>query len=276
MVTSKAGDLFAVQISADAWGFCRAWRGIGIEIPPIFTRTPGMPEYSNWAPVEPPKWLFELNLCVQNLEPPTIVAVGKVPFALEEDAVMPPTWREPDAVEPRYTIEERGIYRYTSDPADLKGIAKQITLTPATLGAFLRQQYEGGALREVDVREANGMNDPNTDLPNATGVPDEVEPPMMVFAKIVQAIGPAEREVEYEEPMAAFLAEHDLGEVTGGGTMQDRDGSVLFAGLDIEVRDVERAVPLIARRLAELGAPEGSVLEYDADGEPVSYPIRKI
>jgi hypothetical protein len=72
-----------------------------------------------------------------------------------------------------------------------------------------------------------------------------------------------------------FLAEHDLGEVTGGGTMQNKDGSLLFAGLDIQVHDVRLAVPRIAKKLAELGAPEGSQLEYEVDGERVVLPIRK-
>jgi hypothetical protein len=64
---------------------------------------------------------------------------------------MHPTYLDPDAVEPRYTIYENGAYRYTTNPTDLKGIAKQVTLLPPTLGSFLWQQYDNGALREVGV-----------------------------------------------------------------------------------------------------------------------------
>lgn len=97
-----------------------------------------------------------LNLIVREIHVPAVVPVGNVPFASPDDARMPPTWREPDNSEPRYTIEERGVYRYTSDPADLAGIAKRVTLVPATLGSFLREQYDNGALREVGVLPASG------------------------------------------------------------------------------------------------------------------------
>jgi hypothetical protein len=81
---------------------------------------------------------------------PPIVPVGNVPF--DNEPHMPPTWREPDNIEPRYTIEERGIFRYTSDPADLKGILKKVTLISATLGSFLKEQYHSGLLREVRLK----------------------------------------------------------------------------------------------------------------------------
>lgn len=147
----NSGDLFAVQITPDAWGYCRMWRGMGIEIPPVYTRTPGIPDVE-WAPATPPKWLFRINLAVREIDRPVILPVGNVPFASEEQAVMPPTYRDPDNIEPRYTIEERGIYRYTNDPADLKGIAKAVRLVPETLGVFLKEKYVSGELREVGVQ----------------------------------------------------------------------------------------------------------------------------
>lgn len=223
---------------------------------------------------------------------PPIVRVGNAPFATDAEADMPATYRDPDAVERRYTIEERGMYRYTGDPADLHGITKQVTLLPPTLGSFLQERFAKGALREVGVipaLDAGGINKKKEtsdsepvegDPPKPASIDMKVERlkrqmPTIVFAKIVQPIGPAVREMEYEEPLAGFLAEHDLGEITGGGTMQDRDGSVLLAGIDLEVADVGRAVPLIARKLAELGAPDGSLLEYELDGELAIHPITR-
>jgi hypothetical protein len=46
------------------------------------------------------------------------------------------------------------MYRYTDDPAEIKGILKQVTLIYATLGAFLREQYQAGSLVRVDLAKA--------------------------------------------------------------------------------------------------------------------------
>jgi hypothetical protein len=104
-------------------------------------------------------------------------------------------------------------------------------------------------------------------------VPIQDHPPHFVYAKIVQAIDPLERGSRYEDPLQEYLEANDLGEVSGGGTMQDKDGTILFVGIDIEVLDVEKAVPLIAAKLAELGAPAGSQLEYELNGVPATRPI---
>jgi hypothetical protein len=147
-----SGDLFAVQITKNAWGYCRMRRGMGVEIPALFTCNPGVPK-ADWTAGGLQRWLFYIFLEVREADP-LMIPVGNVPFASEEEAVMPPTYRDPDNIEPRYTIEEKGIYRYTSNPADLKGIAKQVTLIPRTLGSFLTEQYHNGALQKVEVRKA--------------------------------------------------------------------------------------------------------------------------
>ena len=151
MQMTKSGDLFAVEIYPAVWGYCRAWRSTGIEIGPVFTRIPGIPD-TQWAPATPPKWLTRINLFTKDIDRPKIIPVGSVPFDSEEDAVFPPTWREPDSSEPRYTIEERGIYRYTTNPADLEGIMKDEALFPKDLERFLREKYEQGELQEVAVK----------------------------------------------------------------------------------------------------------------------------
>jgi hypothetical protein len=98
-------------------------------------------------------------------------------------------------------------------------------------------------------------------------------PVHFVYAKIVQPIAPTQRWEDYEDPLAEFLQQHELGEVTGGGTMQDRSGAALYAGIDLEVYDLDRALPLIAKKLAELGAPPGSELEYEINGKQATFPI---
>lgn len=128
--------------------------GMGIEIAPIYTRTPGIP-VTEWAPLKRPRWLFRISVITKELAYPTILLVGNIPFASDDEAAMPPTYREPDNIEPRYTIEERGMYRYTSDPADLNGIAKDEWLLPSTLGRFLKQKYDEGELEEVEVKPSD-------------------------------------------------------------------------------------------------------------------------
>jgi hypothetical protein len=148
------GDVFAVQIASDVWGYLRMMEGMGIQVAAVFTHAPGLPEVG-WNSLALQKWLFYFH-CEVRPGDPLIVPVGNVPFPSEADAIMPPTYRDPDNAEPRYTIEERGRYRYTLDPADLKGILKQVTLITATLGSFLKEQFHNGNLREVRVAKPLG------------------------------------------------------------------------------------------------------------------------
>ena len=50
---------------------------------------------------------------------------------------------------------------------------------------------------------------------------------------------------EYEDPLAAFLNEHGLGEVTGGGSQLNADGEIAFADIELELVNLDDA---IARR----------------------------
>jgi hypothetical protein len=97
--------------------------------------------------------------------------------------------------------------------------------------------------------------------------------PCFVYAKILDDVGPMDRGEKYEDPLQDVLDAEGLGELTGGGTMQDKSGKVLFVGIDIELTDLGRGIPIVARTLQELGAPPGSTLEYEVDGQKVSHPI---
>ena len=46
-VPHTEGDLFAVQIEPEAWGYCRMRVGMGVEIPSVYTIGPGLPRI-NW------------------------------------------------------------------------------------------------------------------------------------------------------------------------------------------------------------------------------------
>jgi hypothetical protein len=74
----------------------------------------------------------------------------------------------------------------------------------------------------------------------------------------VQAVGPGER---YENPLQDALDAADLGEVTGGGSERSEGKSITFCGLDVEVRDRDRALALIISVLRGLNAPLGTTIE---------------
>jgi hypothetical protein len=83
-----------------------------------------------------------------------------------------------------------------------------------------------------------------------------------VFAKIMDTVGPMERGDKYEDPLDCDLEAQGLGMVTGGGTQMGKDGGIEWIGLDLDLTDLDRGIEFTRRRLRELGAPPGSVLEY--------------
>jgi hypothetical protein len=95
-----------------------------------------------------------------------------------------------------------------------------------------------------------------------------------VSARINDPVSSDERATKYEEPLDKALKEAKLGEVTGGGNSVDAHGKIEWAGVDIEINDVQAGIALIKQTLAGLGAPKGSVLEYRAGGKKFVVPIQ--
>src|SRR6266566_5302805 len=83
-----------------------------------------------------------------------------------------------------------------------------------------------------------------------------------VFVKIAEPVGPMYRGDKYEEPLDHDLQAQGLGRVIGGGTQMDKNGAIEWVGIDIDLADLDRGIEFTRRRLRELGAPRGSVLEY--------------
>ena len=97
--------------------------------------------------------------------------------------------------------------------------------------------------------------------------------PHFVFAKIMDPISATERGRKYADPLHEALEERSCGKVSGGGTETGNGGRVAWVGLDIELADLEGALELTRHRLRELGAPPGSVLEYQVGDQNVVVPI---
>lgn len=103
-----------------------------------------------------------------------------------------------------------------------------------------------------------------------------------VFATIVEPLTPDERNKRYADPLAAYLEEHEIGVVTGGGTLLgDRahpdEKDIINAGIDIELANLDEALALAKSKLIELGAPFGSNVEYkNHEGKFLTEPIGEL
>jgi hypothetical protein len=98
--------------------------------------------------------------------------------------------------------------------------------------------------------------------------------PVLLFVKIPEAIQPTARGPKYEAPVDQVMRARKLGWVSGGGTMLARDRKIEYVGLDVEVTDVEAALPVLRAKLQELGAPKGSVIEEGrADGPTIQHKV---
>ncbi len=92
------------------------------------------------------------------------------------------------------------------------------------------------------------------------------EPPGLdlVFVILPGPIDPEAREQRFGAPLDAELRLAGLGLVSGGGTMvsEDEEGTILFAGVDVDTSDVAGARQLLREHLPELGCPDGTRLEF--------------
>jgi hypothetical protein len=96
-----------------------------------------------------------------------------------------------------------------------------------------------------------------------------------VFVKIQDQVLPIERGSKYEDPLDAALRTAKLGEVTGGGTMMNKDKSIAYVGVDVNLYDLEKGLPFLIAKLRELGAPRGSTIEYTVQGRKVEQPVHQ-
>jgi hypothetical protein len=97
--------------------------------------------------------------------------------------------------------------------------------------------------------------------------------PHFVFAKIMEPIGPMDRGAKYEDPLDETLELRDAGVVAGGGTQMRKEGGIEWVGIDIYLADLDNALELTRQRLCELGAPNGSVLEYSVGEQKMAVQI---
>ncbi len=89
------------------------------------------------------------------------------------------------------------------------------------------------------------------------------EKPTAIYVKINKAIMPIERGVKFEDPLNEALQEKNLGEVMGGGSMLNIDGSIDFVGIEIDLKSLNIGIPFLMSKLVEPGVPEETILEFE-------------
>ena len=97
--------------------------------------------------------------------------------------------------------------------------------------------------------------------------------PIFAYAHVNARIMPLERGDRYEDPLSEALEQNGLGEVTGGGTMQSREGEIEYCGIDIDLTDVAKGVPFVCEFLTRCGAPKGSKLQYEDEAGRQEVPF---
>ena len=87
-----------------------------------------------------------------------------------------------------------------------------------------------------------------------------------------ERVMPIDRGNIYEDPLDEIIKSQNIGEVTGGGTLQSKSGEIEYCDLEIfinsETIDAE-IISLLKTSVEELGAPKGSKLIIEKTGEEI-------
>lgn len=95
-----------------------------------------------------------------------------------------------------------------------------------------------------------------------------------ITVTINDRIMPIDRGMTYEDPLDELLELKGYGVVTGGGTMQEKNGEISFCDIEIKLntKNPDREILLeIIEKLETLGAPKGSVLTIEKTKEKIKF-----
>jgi hypothetical protein len=109
----------------------------------------------------------------------------------------------------------------------------------------------------------------------AVCLPARAQEVAVIQVRLPDPLSPAARSVKYTEPLDGALRREGLGRVLGGSTELSRDRRIVSVGMEIEVRDLDHGVPFVRRALRELGAPQGSMVEFERFGLAVELPVHE-
>ncbi len=95
-----------------------------------------------------------------------------------------------------------------------------------------------------------------------------------IVAQLNDKVGPIDRGLVYEDPLDEFLKSKGYGEVTGGGTLQEKSGELSYCDVEIELlsKTIDKSVVAdIINKLENLGAPKGSKLIIERTNEEIQF-----
>jgi hypothetical protein len=94
-----------------------------------------------------------------------------------------------------------------------------------------------------------------------------------ITAELNDKVGPIDREAVYGDPLNIWLKNYNYGEVTGGGTFLEKDGSIACCDLEILLwsNTIDKnIITAICAQLEMLGAPKGSKIIID-ENEKIEF-----
>jgi len=95
-----------------------------------------------------------------------------------------------------------------------------------------------------------------------------------IVAQLNAKIQPMHRGEFFEDPLDVELKKLSIGQVSGGGTMQDPNGEIAYCDIEIQVHDSsEETVKKIISYLEKLGAPKKSKLKIEYTGEEIEFGV---
>ncbi|MDX8348860.1 hypothetical protein SLH49_12805 [Cognatiyoonia sp. IB215446] len=88
--------------------------------------------------------------------------------------------------------------------------------------------------------------------------------PVYLSVRLPLKIGPMERFEFWEEPLTEILKAEELGEITGGGTMMDPEGDILYCDLEVELSDLtDKTLDKLQDAMTRLNAPKSTSFVTD-------------
>ena len=87
-------------------------------------------------------------------------------------------------------------------------------------------------------------------------------------------IMPINRGDVYEDPIDKFLKKNEIGEVTGGGTLQLKSGEIAYCDVEIYLKSklIDKSIlKQIIEQFEDFGAPKGSKLIVESTGEEIEF-----
>jgi len=97
-------------------------------------------------------------------------------------------------------------------------------------------------------------------------------PKVFLVAQLNARLQPMHRGEFFEDPLDTELKKSQLGEVSGGGTLQGPNGEIEYCDIEVEVSgNPYAAEQTLIQTLEALGAPKGSKLHVEAEDREVPF-----